>query len=130
MTDPASTSISRTRGTSNAHTRSIEKSVTEIAATLQNALGQGLLAVIVGRDGRTVARWVAGEASPTFESEQRLRDTFQVFSILTSEDSPTVARAWFMGMNPQLDDETPAEVLAAGQARRVMTAARSFADAG
>ena len=32
-------------------------------------------------------------------------------------------------MNPQLDDENPAEVLAAGRAREVMAAARAFVNA-
>ncbi|MCU1419892.1 MAG: hydrolase family protein [Mycetocola sp.] len=50
--------------------------------------------------------------------------------LLTTADSAAVARAWFMGMNPHLNDETPAEVLADGRTREVLAAARAFIDAG
>jgi hypothetical protein len=48
---------------------------------------------------------------------------------LLATDSPAVVRAWFMGMNPQLDDENPAEVLAEGRSREVMAAARAYVNA-
>lgn len=53
-----------------------------------------------------------------------------VSKLLTSAESPEAARAWFMGMNPPLDDESPAEVLFTGRARDVMAAARAFISAG
>ena len=33
-----------------------------------------------------------------------------------------------MGMNPQLDDENPADLLPKGRAREVMAAARAYAN--
>lgn len=122
--------VPRQRVRSNAHTRSVELGINDIAASLQEQLGQALLSVIVGRDARTVARWVNGEVQPHQASEQRLRDAFQIMSLLTSVDAAPVARAWFMGMNPQLNDATPAEVLADGRAREVLAAARAFINAG
>lgn len=41
-----------------------------------------------------------------------------------------VIRAWFMGMNPQLGDESPIEALREGRVRDVMAAARAFVNAG
>lgn len=114
-----------------AHRDSVAGDISTITAELQGVLGQALLAVIVDKDVRTIARWVAGAtARPSTRDEQRLRDTLQVQRLLLSVESPTVVRAWFMGMNPQLDDESPAEALANGRAREVMSAARAFADAG
>lgn len=113
-----------------AHARSIELPIRDVTASLQEQLGQALLSIIVERDTRTVARWVNGKVRPPHAAEQRLRDTLQVMNVLTTEDSAPVARAWFMGMNPQLDDESPAEVLAEGRAREVLAAARAFVDAG
>jgi hypothetical protein len=128
MTDKA-IRVSRQRAQENAHARSVELSVCDVAAGLQENLGQALLSVIVDRDIRTVTRWVSGDVQPPQASEQRLRDAFHIVTLLVSADAAPVARAWFMGMNPQLNDETPAEVLADGRAREVLAAARAFVNA-
>jgi len=59
-------------------------------------------------------------------SDKLLRDTFQVFEILSFVHSPEVARAWLMGMHPELDDASPAEALSNGRSREVMALARSY----
>ena len=61
----------------------------------------------------------------------RLRAAFQIAELLIQSESPQTVRAWFMGMNPQLDDRSPALVLAAEgndqvQVRDVLHAARAF----
>ena len=48
------------------------------------------------------------------------------FEVLVSVHPPDVARAWFMGMNLELGDASPAEALSDGRSREVMAAARSF----
>ena len=96
-----------------------------------NTSGARLLALTVDADHRTVGRWISEpERTPRFETETRLRAAYQVFRLVqTVEASPTV-RAWFMGMNPQLDDRSPAEAIRDGDARDVMAAARAFINAG
>jgi hypothetical protein len=47
-----------------------------------------------------------------------LRDTSQVVELLAEVDADQVVRAWFIGMNPQLEDEAPAELIADGRHRR------------
>jgi hypothetical protein len=128
MTDPI-IPVPRQRARENAHARCAQLAITDIAARLQEQLGQALLSVIVDRDVRTVARWVSGEVQPPKASEQRLRDTLQVMALLATADAASVTRAWFMGMNPHLNDETPAEVLADGRIREVLVAARAFVNA-
>lgn len=103
--------------------------VADVAATLQGTFGQALLGVILGKDVRTVARWANATVRPPHASENLLRDTFQVFELLMSVDSPEVARAWFMGMNPQLEDASPAEALSEGRSKEVMAAARAYISA-
>jgi hypothetical protein len=112
-----------------AHARAVESAsnITSAVKSLVETLGKGLVAVIVGRDVRTVSRWVAGDGPRGDDEQKRIIDTLQVVELLLSGDSPSVVRAWFMGMNPQLDDENPAELLAAGHARDVMAAARAYA---
>jgi len=53
-----------------------------------------------------------------------------VQQLLLTADAPDVVCPWFMGMNPELNDETPAEALVDGRAREVMAAARAFVNAG
>ena len=125
MTDLVARPISRT-----AHQQSVQMQVPEIVGRLQAVLGQSLLGVIVDRENRAIQRWISGVARPPQNEERRLRDTFQVVELMASVEHDDVVRAWFMGMNPQLDDESPSEALAAGRARDVMAAARAFINAG
>jgi hypothetical protein len=41
-------------------------------------------------------------------------------------DSSRVVKAWFIGLNPQLDDESPAEAIREGRLKEAMNAARAF----
>ncbi|NNC14084.1 hypothetical protein HII28_19675 [Planctomonas sp. JC2975] len=86
------------------------------------------MAVIVDRDVKTITRWTADQGPSGDEEQRRVIDTLQIVELLLAEDSPSVVRSWFMGMNPQLDDQNPAEVLAEGRAREVMAAARAYAN--
>ena len=113
-----------------AHVDSVQIDLRELLTRLSKVLGRQVLAVIAERELRTVARWLAGEASPTSDVERRLRDTYQVYSLLTTVEGDYTIRAWFVGMNPQLDDVAPAEALAADRSRDVMAAARAFVNGG
>lgn len=50
--------------------------------------------------------------------------------MLKGDDADPTIRAWFMGMNPQLDDVSPAEALAEDRFREVLAAARAFLAGG
>lgn len=102
-----------------------------IAEFLAEHLGPRLLALTVGVDGRTVRRWSReADAALRLESEMRLRSAYQVFQMLQEVEAPATIRAWFMGMNPQLDDRSPAEGIRDGDAKAVLAAARAFVNAG
>ncbi len=77
-----------------------------------------------------MSRWIAGEVAPAAREQKLLRDTFQVVELLAEVEGPEVTRAWFIGMNPQLNDAAPAQEIAAGNVRDVMAAARAFVNAG
>ncbi|WP_460516886.1 hypothetical protein [Humibacter antri] len=98
---------------------------------LIETLGAGLVAVIVSADVTTVVGWV-DTAVPTIddESRSRLDATSQIVDLLLQHESGPVVRAWFMGVNPQLDDGNPAELLAQGRRHEVLAAARDFIEAG
>ena len=112
-----------------AHDRTVRATAGEVAAFLQELLGQKLTAVIAGVDDpKAVGRWARGERAPRGEAERRLREAFQVATVLALAESPETARAWFMGMNPYLADRAPAFIFAEDPdgGGRVMQAARAF----
>lgn len=113
-----------------AHKASVALASPAIVARLQEALGRDVVAIITGKTARQVSRWVSGEAKPPLAEQRLLRDTFQVVELLAEVDTDEVVRAWFIGMNPQLEDAAPAEVIADGRVRDVMAAARAFVNAG
>jgi hypothetical protein len=114
-----------------AHRKSVESSISDVVGYLQEVLGQKLVAHIAGvSDPRTVARWAAGERAPRAEHEQRLRCAYQTFHLLLAEESPHTVRAWFLGLNPQLDDQSPAQSIREGNFRDVLVAAKAFLAGG
>lgn len=113
-----------------AHRSSVQLASTAIVARLQEVLGRDVVAIITGKTPRQVSRWVAGEAKPVAREQRVLRDTFQVVELLAEVDPDEVVRAWFIGMNPQLEDAAPAELIAEGRVRDVIAAARAFVNAG
>jgi hypothetical protein len=114
-----------------AHRQAVESSVQDVVAYLQEVLGQRLVAAIAGvADTKAVARWSAGQRAPRHEAEQRLRDAYQIFRLLLAEEAPQTVRAWFIGLNPQLDDESPVRAIRDGRAQDVMVAAKAFLAGG
>ena len=125
---PSNTTGDRAR--TSAHNDAVQISAQDVSGDLARVLGRQLLAVIVDKGPRTIQRWIAGETLPGTEDERRLRNAYQVYLLLSSAEGDHTIRAWFMGMNPQLDDEAPAEALAGDKSRDVMSAARAFVNGG
>ena len=98
----------------------------DLVAALNEKLGVSIVAFMVDRDASTVRRWAQGATSMPLESNRALRVVYQVFKLLESVESDHTIRAWFIGMNPQLDDQSPAEAVRDGSYRDVMEAARVF----
>jgi hypothetical protein len=57
-----------------------------------------------------------------------------VVQLLVARDTDAVAQAWFQGLNPKLDDRSPARLLRDGEVvevgPQVLKAARAFAAVG
>lgn len=85
-----------------------------------------MTALAVGvSDSKAVRQWAQGERVPHPETEQRLRHAYQIVQLLVRSESSATGRAWFMGMNPELEDNAPVLVIAEDPTR-VMRAARAF----
>ena len=120
----------RDRSDAEAHARSVHTSVADVSRFLDDVLGGVLAGYVVGVDPKTLKRWADGDQAPREAAERRLRAAHQVFMLVqTVEEAPTV-RAWFIGMNPQLDDVSPAEAIREDRYREAMSAARAFVRGG
>lgn len=115
------------------HREATEASVQELATFLQDILTRRLTALIAGqKDAKTVTRWVTGQVTVIRDPlvERRLRTAYEVAKMLLQFDSPQTVRAWFIGLNPQLDDVSPADAIANGDLKEVRAAARAFVAGG
>jgi hypothetical protein len=114
-----------------AHRQTTETSIEQITIFLEEVLGRKLVAALAGvADPKAVGRWAAGERSPRPAAEERLRVAYQVFRLLLAEESKHTIRAWFIGLNPQLNDESPVMVVRAGRFQEVMVAAKAYVSGG
>ena len=104
----------------------------EIVAELAEILGKKMTALLAGvKDTRTVDAWmiVGHDTGRKFDVE-RLRLTLRIAKMLRAHDDKRVVQAWFMGLNPQLGDRSPARLLRDGDLLKdgedVIGAARAF----
>jgi len=113
------------------HREATVSSVADATKFLQDLLSRRLVAYIVGVDAKTISRWANQEVERVRqESEQRLRTAFEIALLLTVFDSPPVIRAWFIGLNPQLGDVSPADAIHEGRLQEALAAARAFVIGG
>ena len=110
------------------HRTAMSSPAAMIASRMRELFGQNLTAMMAGvENSKTVGRWIRGQ-EPHPGNLVRLRTAYQIALLLESATSEQTVRAWFMGMNPSLEDRSPALVLAdePDEAPRVMRAARGF----
>jgi hypothetical protein len=99
-----------------AHAHATRASFGAVAAELRELLGAKLVAYLGGvGETRAVHQWAEGERAPSDEVQQRLRFALRVALPIADADSATIAQAWFQGLNPQLDDRSPARLLRDGE---------------
>ena len=107
-----------------------------VAKELIDILGAKLVAYIAGvREARAVQQYAHENRSPRRPAiEPRLRLALRVARFISQHDSKEITQAWFMGLNPQLDDRSPARLLREGEIHEVgpeiVAAARAFVVGG
>lgn len=110
-----------------AYRLSIDKAVGELCTVL----GPKLVAYVAGvTETRAVREWADGTRVPRSPVPERLRLALHVVEMLRERDSAAVVQAWFQGLNPRLDDRSPARLLRDGDldevGPQVLAAARAF----
>lgn len=107
-----------------------------VVKELAGILGLKLTAYLAGAsDARTVRSWIDGSREVRrADVEPRLRLALHAALLLAEEESPSIAQAWFQGLNPQLDDRSAARLLREGELEEVgpevLAAARAFVVGG
>jgi hypothetical protein len=117
-----------------AHRKATSSEFPIVVEALVAIIGRKLTAYIAGvKDARAIDRWMQN-ATPQKEAERRIRLAYHVAGTLAAFDSPAVVQAWFIGLNPELDDQVPIELLRTGDieanGKRVLGAARAFVTGG
>lgn len=87
-------------------------SMSDIAKELQEILTQRLTAYIVGlSDGRDIGRYARKERKPHSGTDVKLRELYNLISMMKEKEDPETIQIWFQGRNPDLKDCSPARLL-------------------
>lgn len=111
-----------------AHARTTRLDDHEVARRLVNHLGATAVAVLSGsKDAKAPYRWMK-TTTPTASASERLRTAHRVWQMLADGENEHTARAWFVGSNPLLGEQSPLLVLREGRCTEVLKAATAFLD--
>lgn len=118
-----------------AFTDATRASFPHVVKGVSGLLGPRLVAYVAGvAETRAVQQWVDGSRPKDPETEKRLRLAAQLAKLIAGHDNGAVAQAWFQGLNPQLDDRSPARLLREGDVAdvgpKLLAAARAFVAGG
>lgn len=112
-----------------AHEHAMSLPVAEVVRELDRLLGSTMVAAIGGvSETRAVVQWQNGRAP---QRPHVLRFALQIAQMIATNGDGEVAKAWFYGGNPHLDDATPVTLLREQPLEEIqgqlLAAARSFA---
>jgi hypothetical protein len=116
------------RHASGAFEQSVRLRIEEVTRFLVEVLGRSLVMRLAGvTDPNAIGDWATGARHPRTASEQRLRTAYRAFQTVSSSDNEFAARAWFIGLNPQLGDQAPIDAIREDRQKEVVVAAEAFA---
>ena len=118
-----------------AYRDSINLEVAPLVAELRDMLGAKLVAYLAGvGETRAVRQWAEGTRKMPSDTEARLRLAYHVAGIILESNGPRIAQTWLQGMNPHLEDRSPARLIRETNPDQsgpeVLAAARAFARLG
>lgn len=96
----------------------------ECTRRLNGRLGPTLVSALAGSiDPQHARAWVTGSAIPDPAAGRRLRAAYSAWCTVSEAEGEALARMWFTGANPWLDDESPVDALRQGRLAAVARAA-------
>jgi len=111
-----------------AHGTTTRMDVHEVARQLNAHLGATLIAAVAGTPDRKLpVRWAKSDGPhPGSDYERRLRLAHRLWSEIAAAEGDHVARAWFIGGNPLLEEDTPITAIREDRAKQVTAAKDAF----
>lgn len=121
-------SIATTNGAS--HSGTARLGIREIVRQLNVSLGATLVAALAGsKDPRISYKWQRVDGpEPKDGAQARLQLAHRAWTEVSAAEGDHVARLWFIGANPWLDEDTPIDAIREDRARDVMAAARAMVE--
>jgi hypothetical protein len=112
------------------HSVAIRTNTHELVRQLNNHLGPTLVATLANvRDRKLPHKWAKDDGpEPRSDSYSKLLVAHRIWAMLSAAESDSVARAWFIGANPRLDEEAPVMCLRNGREQDVIGAAKAFVE--
>ena len=114
------------------HKETTRLSTAELVRQLNSHLGPTLVAALAAvKDRKLPHKWAQSDGpEPRPVSLERLHMAHRIWRLISSSDGDTVARAWFIGANPRLDEESPIIAIRNGRGDDAHRAAVAFVEGG
>lgn len=121
-------SIATTSGASHAGTARL--GIREIVRQLNVSLGATLVAALAGsKDPRISYKWQRLDGpEPNDSAQSRLQMAHRAWTEVSGSEGDHVARLWFIGANPWLDEDSPIDAIREDRSKAVMAAARAMVE--
>lgn len=102
----------------------------ELVRALTEVLGPTLMAALAGEQDASVVKSWSSAHGPSLSpwAAERLRFAAEQWQKVAGAEDPNTARAWFVGANPWLQDDTPANAIREGRFTDVSRAAQALID--
>lgn len=110
------------------HSDTARMDVHEMVRELNSHLGPTLAAALAGATGKTqTIRWATPDGpEPRPDATRRPQLAHRIWAQIAVAENDHTARAWFIGGNPLLDEDTPVTAIREDRGQQVMIAVRAL----
>jgi hypothetical protein len=101
----------------------------DLVRLLNENVGSVVVQAMTGvKDRGQPARWACGDAEPRMQATNQLRLSYRVWHLLEQAEGRDTARAWLVGANPRLGEQTPVTAIRELRSADIIGAALAFID--
>lgn len=109
------------------HQETTKLDLDQVVQHLNTHLGPTLVALLAGvNDRKLPGKWASKAVAPRPDAEKRLRAAHRAWMTVATAETDHIARAWFIGANPHLGEDSPIEALREGLVKETLAAAKHF----
>lgn len=121
-----------TTTTGAAHAETSRMDFREIVRRLNASLGAAMVSAMAGaKDPKASYRWQRENGTvPSNASQTRIMLAHRAWKMVSDVDGEQVARQWFLGANPWLDEISPVEAIRQDRFKAVIDAAEAMSSGG